>query len=48
VDFDEAFFMAGVRAQNPEVPVFKVSAKNGGGLDVMATWLGEREKSARA
>ncbi len=41
VDFDEAFFMAGVRALNPSVKVVKVAAKTGAGLDEVAAWLTE-------
>lgn len=48
VDFDETFFMTGVRALNPGAPVFMVSAKNGSGLDVMAQWLSEKERSPKA
>lgn len=39
VDFDEAFFMAGVRGQNKAVPVFKVSGKTGEGYDAVAKWI---------
>ncbi len=39
VDFDEDFFMKGVRAQNKDVPVFKVSGKTGEGYDEVAAWL---------
>ena len=39
VDFDEDFFMKGVRAQNKEVPVFKVSGKTGEGYAEVAAWL---------
>jgi hydrogenase nickel incorporation protein HypB len=45
VDFDEEFFMAGVRTLNPEVKVFKVSAKTGAGIDDVALWLKEKMKS---
>ncbi|HMM06075.1 MAG TPA: hydrogenase nickel incorporation protein HypB [Clostridiales bacterium] len=39
VDFDEDFFMKGVRAQNKDVPVFKVSGKTGEGYPEVAAWL---------
>ena len=42
VDFDEAFFMAGVRGQNKKVPVFKVSGKTGEGYDQVALWIEEQ------
>ncbi len=39
VDFDEDFFMKGVRAQNQDVPVFKVSGRTGEGYEEVAFWL---------
>lgn len=39
LDFDEEFFMKGVRALNKEVPVFKVSGKTGEGFEEVAAWL---------
>lgn len=39
VDFDMAYFMRGVRALNPDVPVFEVSAKTGEGFDGVIAWL---------
>lgn len=39
LDFDEEFFMKGVRALNKEVPVFKVSGKTGEGFDEVAEWI---------
>lgn len=42
VDFDEDFFMKGVRALNRNVPVFKVSAKTGEGFEEMTAWLEEQ------
>ncbi|MEG2405509.1 MAG: hydrogenase nickel incorporation protein HypB [Clostridiales bacterium] len=39
VDFDEEFFMKGVRAQNKNVPVFKVSGRSGEGYDKVTAWL---------
>ncbi len=42
LDFDEEFFMKGVRALNKDVPVFKVSGKTGEGFEEVARWLMER------
>lgn len=42
LDFDEDFFMKGVRALNKAVPVFKVSGKTGEGFEEVAAWLAER------
>lgn len=42
LDFDEEFFMKGVRALNKDVPVFKVSGKTGEGFAEVAAWLTER------
>lgn len=42
LDFDEDFFMKGVRALNKNVPVFKVSGKTGEGYDEVAQWLMEK------
>lgn len=42
LDFDEDFFMKGVRALNQDVPVFKVSGKTGEGFAEVAQWLMER------
>ena len=39
LDFDEDFFMKGVRALNKDVPVFKVSGKTGEGFDEVAEWI---------
>ena len=39
VDFDMAYFIKGVRALNPDVPVFEVSAKTGEGFDGVIAWL---------
>ncbi len=39
LDFDEEFFMKGVRALNKEVPVFRVSGKTGEGFDEVAEWI---------
>ncbi len=42
LDFDEDFFMKGVRALNPNVPVFKVSGKTGEGFAEAAAWILEK------
>lgn len=39
LDFDEEFFMKGIRALNKDVPVFKVSGKTGEGFEEVAQWL---------
>lgn len=41
VDFDEEFFMKGVRALNKTVPVFKVSAKADEGFEEVVAWIME-------
>ncbi len=46
VDFDEAYFMKGVRALNPDAPLFKVSGRTGEGYREVAQWL-EEKKNAR-
>ncbi len=46
VSFDEAYFMKGVRALNPEVPVFSVSATTGKGFGELSQWMqSAKEKS---
>ena len=45
VDFDEEFFLKGIRALNPGTPVFKVSGKTGEGFDEAAKWLETKKKS---
>ena len=42
LDFDEEFFMKGVRALNKDVPVFKVNGKTGEGYAEVAQWLKEK------
>ena len=42
LDFDEEFFMKGLRALNPTAPVFKVSGKTGEGYAEAAAWIMER------
>ena len=44
LDFDEEFFMKGVRALNKDVPVFKVSGKTGEGYKEVAQWLQNKAK----
>lgn len=48
VDFNESFFMAGVRALNPGVPVCKVSARKGEGFESVVRWINEKKKSLQA
>ncbi|MDD2189602.1 MAG: hydrogenase nickel incorporation protein HypB [Eubacteriales bacterium] len=42
IDFDEGFFIKGVRALNKNVTVFKVSGKTGDGFTEVAAWIRER------
>ncbi|MDO4834357.1 MAG: hydrogenase nickel incorporation protein HypB [Bacillota bacterium] len=44
LDFDEDFYMRGVRALNKDVPVFRVSGKTGEGFEEIAAWLEEKAK----
>lgn len=39
LDFDESFFMKGVRALNKTAPVFKVSCKTEEGFDEVTAWI---------
>jgi hydrogenase nickel incorporation protein HypB len=39
VDFDIEYFKRGVRALNPDVPIFEVSSKTGEGFDEVCKWL---------
>jgi len=39
LNFDEDFFMRGIRALNPSVPVFKVSGTTGEGFEDVANWF---------
>lgn len=39
VDFDDEFFLKGIRALNKTVPVFEVNAKSGEGFGKVAQWL---------
>ncbi len=45
VDFDEEFFMKGVRALNKTAPVIKVSGKTEEGYDEVVAWIKERVNS---
>ena len=42
VDFDEEFFMKGVRALNKTAPVIKVSGKTEEGFDKVVSWIIEK------
>lgn len=42
LDFDEEFFMKGLRVLNKEAPVFKVSGKTGEGFTEIAEWIRKR------
>lgn len=44
VDFDENFFMKGVRALNKTAPVIRVSGKTGEGYEKAAEWIMEKRK----
>ena len=44
LDFDEEYYMKGVRALNKDVPVFKVSGKTGEGYEEVAKWLQNKAK----
>ncbi len=48
LDFDEEYFMKGVRSLNKEVPVFKVSGKTGDGFTEAAAWIQQRAKEEKA
>ncbi len=45
VDFDESFFIRGVRALNKTAPVVKVSCKTGEGFDEVILWIMEKLKA---
>ncbi len=47
LDFDEEFFMKGVRALNKDVPVFKVSGRTGDGFAEVAAWLSNQAKTMK-
>jgi len=42
LDFDEAFFMKGLRHLNEDAPVFKVSGKTGEGYEEAARWIAKK------
>jgi len=42
VEFEELFFMNGVRALNKHAPVFKVSGKTGDGYDEVVRWIEQK------
>ena len=42
LDFDEEFFMKGIRHLNKTAPVFKVSGKTGEGYEEAAKWICEK------
>ncbi len=42
VDFDMEYFTKGVRALNPDAPIFPVSAKTGEGFQEVVQWLRSR------
>lgn len=44
VDFDEEFFMKGVRALNKTAPVIKVSGKTEEGFDEVVSWIMDKMK----
>ncbi|AFV01806.1 NiFe hydrogenase nickel incorporation-associated protein HypB [Dehalobacter sp. UNSWDHB] len=43
VDFNDEFFLKGVRALNKTAPVFEVNAKTGQGFEDVAEWLLQRK-----
>ncbi len=45
VDFDEAYYLKGVRALNQNVQVFRVCARTGEGFEEVATWLNHRAQA---
>lgn len=48
LDFDEDFYMKGVRALNKQVPVFKVSGKTGEGFEEVVKWIEEKANNIEA
>lgn len=48
INFDEEFFMKGVRALNKEVPVFKVSGITGEGFPQVAEWIINKASEKKA
>ncbi len=45
IDFDEDFFMKGVRALNQTAPVIKVSGKTEEGYEKVVEWIMEKTRS---
>lgn len=45
VDFDEEYFLQGVKVLNPLVNVIKVSSKNNSGFKEVVTWIQEKQKA---
>lgn len=45
IDFDESFFMKGVRALNKTAPVFKVSCKIEEGFEEVVAWITKKVKN---
>jgi len=45
VDFDEDYYLKGVRALNKSAQVFRVSARTGEGFQEVATWLKHRART---
>ncbi|MDD4797090.1 MAG: hydrogenase nickel incorporation protein HypB, partial [Eubacteriales bacterium] len=48
VDFDNDFFLKGVRALNPRAPVFAVSMRTGDGVGQIVQWMNETIHSRKA
>ncbi len=46
-DFDEDAFRSSVQQLNPQVPLFKISATKGTGVDAWTEWLAERIREAQ-
>lgn len=47
VDFDEKYFMAGVRALNPSALVVKVSSRQNTGFKEVTEWISKKAKSLK-
>ncbi|HHU17524.1 MAG TPA: hydrogenase nickel incorporation protein HypB [Clostridiales bacterium] len=48
INFDEEFFMKGIRVLNKEVPVFKVSGITGEGFPQVAEWIIKKASDKKA
>ncbi len=44
-DFNEEYFLKGIKILNPLVKVFKVSAKNNSGFEEVTAWIWEKRKN---